>query len=679
MMQDRTNISFAGCGFLGLYHVGVAAALHTYAPQIKLGRISGASAGAMAAVALLADLQLGEMTSYVLQIACEARSFALGPFSPSFKINNYIEDGLQRMLPKDIHTKVNGRLHISLTKVYDGTNLLVNQFSSKQEVIDVVIASTFIPIFSGFIPPRYRGTRVIDGGYSDNLPILDAHTITVSPFCGSSDICPQDDNLLHHILQVSVANTSIELSKENLMRMCRVLLPPHPEVLSRYCKQGFEDTLRFLQKRYMISCTRCLAVASTYEVEDEEEEDWETPSEGCKEYDPNCLECKLHRITANQGQVPENVWEVFERAIKEGEGGVFTWLHNINSYRIVRILTFPARLQINIAKGIITRIANLLPTLGDETRAKMEKLMNELIKYVGNGGVVLKENYHLAKYTCEFNITQYGEDSMTDLTQYSEKERKESVKDILNLGFTAHLESETSPDLPHTVAEAHQFQNENLSAAVVGSSKMGTRVGSLAGSRMASLVTSRVCSRVGSRMGSRTGSMNSLHNIDGELPETLGNIKTVTETQDAVMSFYYTDSSNTVKVMEIFDVTQTDPSLLVTDTMGIEYSEDQVIHHDRVSRLRHSSGPAAVQNSHSLSRRSSLTSAGRARHHSSQPSDTKSLRFPMEGLKSGPRFAVGDGDSDDDDETKRDYFSDPESEESENKLKMQRHVKTSLT
>ena len=25
------------------------------------------------------------------------------------------------------------------------------------------------------------------------------------------------------------------------------------------------------------------------------------------------------------------------------------------------------------------------------------------------------------RYTCEFNITQYGEDSMTDLTQYSEK------------------------------------------------------------------------------------------------------------------------------------------------------------------------------------------------------------------------------------------------------------------
>ena len=35
-----------------------------------------------------------------------------------------------------------------------------------------------------------------------------------------------------------------------------------------------------------------------------------------------------------------------------------------------------------------------------------------------------------------------------------------------------------------------------------------------------------------------------------------------------------------VKVMEIFDVTQTDPSLLVSDSMGIQYSMD-----DQVSNL----------------------------------------------------------------------------------------------
>ena len=44
----------------------------------------------------------------------------------------------------------------------------------------------------------------------------------------------------------------------------------------------------------------------------------------------------------------------------------------------------------------------------------------------------------------------------------------------------------------------------------------------------------------------RTNSMSSLHNVDGELPETLGSIKSVTDSQEAVMSFYYTDAANQV-------------------------------------------------------------------------------------------------------------------------------------
>ena len=42
-----------------------------------------------------------------------------------------------RVFPDNIHEKLTGRLHISLTRVYDGKNILVNQFSSKEEVIQV--------------------------------------------------------------------------------------------------------------------------------------------------------------------------------------------------------------------------------------------------------------------------------------------------------------------------------------------------------------------------------------------------------------------------------------------------------------------------------------------------------------------------------------------------------------
>ena len=54
---------------------------------------------------------------------------------------------------------------------------------------------------------------------------------------------------------------------------------------------------------------------------------------------------------------------------------------------------------------------------------------------------------------------------MTDLSMYSDAERKESVKDILNLGFVAQLEGEMI-DLPLSQKSALKFQNENLTAAV---------------------------------------------------------------------------------------------------------------------------------------------------------------------------------------------------------------------
>lgn len=58
------NLSFAGCGFLGLYHVGVACCFRKYAPHLLLNKISGASAGAIAACCLLLDLPLGKYSLF---------------------------------------------------------------------------------------------------------------------------------------------------------------------------------------------------------------------------------------------------------------------------------------------------------------------------------------------------------------------------------------------------------------------------------------------------------------------------------------------------------------------------------------------------------------------------------------------------------------------------------------
>ena len=99
----------------------------------------------------------------------------------------------------------------------------------------------------------------MDGGLSDNIPRLNEETITVSPFAGESDICPKDDSA--NPFHVYLANTSMQFTMGNLYRMSRALFPPHPEILSDMCQQGFDDCLKFLQNnskyiRYSKACLK---------------------------------------------------------------------------------------------------------------------------------------------------------------------------------------------------------------------------------------------------------------------------------------------------------------------------------------------------------------------------------------------------------------------------------------
>lgn len=145
------------------------------------------------------------MTSDFFRVVNEARSHSLGPFSPSFNIQTCLLEGLQKFLPPDAHERVNGRLHVSLTRSHDGKNIIVSQFDSREDLLQALLCACFIPGFSGILPPRLKGVRYMDGAFSDNLPVLDENTITVSPFCGESDICPRDQSaqLFHVSIEIN--------------------------------------------------------------------------------------------------------------------------------------------------------------------------------------------------------------------------------------------------------------------------------------------------------------------------------------------------------------------------------------------------------------------------------------------------------------------------------------------
>ncbi|XP_064858999.1 patatin-like phospholipase domain-containing protein 2 [Oncorhynchus nerka] len=253
-LDSTWNISFAGCGFLGIYHIGVASCLQEQCPFLvhNARHIYGASAGALTATALVSGACLGEAGANIIDVAKDARKRFLGPMHPSFNLVKIMRNMLYKTLPPDAHHRATGRLGISLTRVTDGENVLVSHFNSKEEVVQACVCSAYIPVYCGLIPPTLQGVRYVDGGISDNLPQYELkNTITVSPFSGESDICPRDRSTNMHELRFT--NTSIQFTLTNLYRVSKALFPPEPQVMKAMCKQGYNDALHFLKKNGLLN------------------------------------------------------------------------------------------------------------------------------------------------------------------------------------------------------------------------------------------------------------------------------------------------------------------------------------------------------------------------------------------------------------------------------------------
>ncbi|GLH05511.1 Patatin-like phospholipase domain-containing protein 2 [Gryllus bimaculatus] len=407
----------------------------------------------------------------------------------------------EQVLPDNAHLLVNGKLHISLTRVYDGKNVIVSHFNSKEDLLQALLASCFVPVFSGLLPPRFHGIRYMDGGFSDNLPTLDENTITVSPFCGESDICPRDPS--SQLFHVNVANTSIELSKENMYRFTRILFPPKPEVLASMCQQGYEDALSFLHRNKLINCTRCLAVQSTFILSS-------TPDENL-EYDPQCRECKKHRQEAMMGNLPDTILTVFQDAIESANKGLINWIFKHRSMKLLSVLSLPCTLPADIIYATFTKFMRAAPDLGNNLLVMSKFLVNQLTMMLNN----LSQSQQLsADVTCQMSLTNYSDDMEADAVEDSGP-----PKNNVNFNFTLNYDNRELPG---------------------------------------QITPQRGMSRWPSMTVNRQGTDMPMDN------DTFEHILQVTSHHEAVMAFYYMDEDNKVKVTEIFDVTDADTSAMLS-------------------------------------------------------------------------------------------------------------------
>ncbi|XP_005880884.1 PREDICTED: patatin-like phospholipase domain-containing protein 4 [Myotis brandtii] len=212
MLQNKAcgmkhiNLSFAACGFLGIYHLGAASAFCKHGQKLlkDVKAFAGASAGSLVASVLLTAPE-----------KIEVMGWPLGRLpQPEIKIQQQ-----RRML-----------------------TLTVFRFLPQ-----VLLASSFLPLYAGLKPVEYKGQTWVDGGFTNSLPILPVgRTVTISPFCGRLDISPQDKGQLG--VYVSIANQDILVSVANLVRLNQALFPPGQREMESLYRRGFRDAAGFLLK-----------------------------------------------------------------------------------------------------------------------------------------------------------------------------------------------------------------------------------------------------------------------------------------------------------------------------------------------------------------------------------------------------------------------------------------------
>ncbi|NXF45545.1 PLPL1 protein, partial [Oceanites oceanicus] len=210
------SILLRGCSSLLLYEAGVLAALRELSPDIlkSASRIYGASSGSIVATLALCECDIGK--GYALPLILTAETFFWG-FLPGGKALKILKDFLNKFLPTNAHQLVSGKLHIIVTRVRDCRSVVVSEFASREDLIQAVVCSCFIPLYFGILPPMYHGVRYVDGEIGMwRANFVDRTTITVSGFAGEYDICPKDTPAAFFTFQIS--DCILYISKRNVCR-----------------------------------------------------------------------------------------------------------------------------------------------------------------------------------------------------------------------------------------------------------------------------------------------------------------------------------------------------------------------------------------------------------------------------------------------------------------------------
>lgn len=174
------GFSFSAAGLLFPYHLGVAKFLIEKGYIKDTTPLAGSSAGAIVCAVVASGASMEEALEATKVLAEDCRSNGT-----AFRLGAVLRDVLEQFLPHDAHIRSNGRVRVAVTQIlWRPRGLLVDQFDSREDLINAVITSSFIP---GYLAPRpaiiFRNRLCVDGGLTLFMPPTSAaRTIRVCAF-----------------------------------------------------------------------------------------------------------------------------------------------------------------------------------------------------------------------------------------------------------------------------------------------------------------------------------------------------------------------------------------------------------------------------------------------------------------------------------------------------------------
>jgi len=229
------SVSFSGGGYNCMYHIGVVRYIFENPELFHNTKYLGASGGA-GIVSLVLCFEHDPNKFIVLQ---EILDFVVGLRYRNLKLSKQVDEYSSMLIHYMTEDRFNkyilnsDRCHISITNVtyIIPLNEIKTKFTSYVQFIDTLKASACIPILLDNTIRTVDYKRYLDGGLSNNLPIIDENTVKIS--------CLNYPFMKAHIYPKYVCDIMYSFT------------PPDKNYIMNMHDQGYNDINLYMNGRYL--------------------------------------------------------------------------------------------------------------------------------------------------------------------------------------------------------------------------------------------------------------------------------------------------------------------------------------------------------------------------------------------------------------------------------------------